>query len=768
MESTSPGKWVNYQVTPPHTSHCGWDTLEWPGRCVVVAFQDEFVAQSQTERVALGAQISEFLDQADERLKKALVEVLESTARLGGRFRLVHLLDALLAEPTAAERLSAEQRTVARAKFAELIRAEPAGDGRAVSAHVQDLLKLSLAAAQDHGASCITPLTLLEVCMSATTFTDPDWVRAQELLRVAGFAPFQVATAVVGAARADFTFASLGFGTDLTAMARGGVWATCPLIGCERELKRLAQLISSGSDSACVVGEPGVGKSVLVYGLAYHIAHGTRPLIPPALDSTAIVMITATNLLAGTGERGGLEQKIEQMLAFFRKNPLVIPFFDEVHTLLNTEDEASRVIATALKPPMARGQFRCIGATTDREFARFIAADEAMNSRFSRILVPEPGHEDAAKMISGTLSNLFDAGTPAAKVRILPEAIQAAVKLSARYLRSDRLPRKGVRLLRMAVAEKAYAVATGAASEGPTTEQDVAATLSDLSGIPIDSLVDDESAAGRLREDLRRIRGQASAVNAVVSWLRMQSCGWLDPRRPRGRFLFLGPPGVGKTELAMQLAESVMRDRGSLVVKNMAEYKGEGSRSKFMGADPGYVGFGQTPTIYSKIMMRPFSVVVLDELEKAHPELTDPLLSVLDGYAEDSQGRWVDFSQCIFVMTSNAIQIPAPSRLNEDLIRRALVAQGGMWQPALVDRIDRVVLFNALDEAALLEILGDMVERRKRSAAKPLPERINSPEAREEILREATREGPSSARGMERSLTRWLILEGRRAESTST
>jgi ATP-dependent Clp protease ATP-binding subunit ClpA len=238
----------------------------------------------------------------------------------------------------------------------------------------------------------------------------------------------------------------------------------------------------------------------------------------------------------------------------------------------------------------------------------------------------------------------------------------------------------------------------------------------------------------------------------------MNARGWVDPRRPRGRFLFLGPPGVGKTELALALADEVMKDRGSLVVKNMAEFKGESARSRFMGADPGYVGFGETPTIYSRVMMRPYSVVVLDEFEKAHPSLADPLLSVLDGSAEDSQGRTVDFAQCVFVMTSNAIDVPSDEDAPEEALRHALRELGGIWQPPLVDRLDRIVLFRPLDSETLLRILDGLVARRRAEAVHPLPEGIDTEEARREILGWATETaGAASARGLERALLRWLV-----------
>jgi ATP-dependent Clp protease ATP-binding subunit ClpA len=239
----------------------------------------------------------------------------------------------------------------------------------------------------------------------------------------------------------------------------------------------------------------------------------------------------------------------------------------------------------------------------------------------------------------------------------------------------------------------------------------------------------------------------------------LYASGFLDQRRPRGRFLFLGPPGVGKTELASTLADEVLRDRGSVISVNMGDYRKEDALGKFMGASPGYVGFGQTPTLYSKVMMRPYSVVILDEFEKASPELANPLLAILDGSAEDSQGRFVDFSQCIFVLTSNAIMsagdgIPGAS---EDAIRDMLLEAGGIWTMPLVDRIDRVVLFDPIGTNVLYEILDRMIESRRRVATRALPPSLDTQEARDAIVASAATGGASpSARRLERSLLAWL------------
>ncbi len=676
----------------------------------------------------------------------------------------VHLADALLDESSTRARTGDELRVRAKAALATQIAGLPSTNGSAgrFDFSISTLVDPAIALARDWGAERVSPLALLTVGLTSGLLMDSESVRTQEALRAAGLTveglvPPREADQI---ARADFTYRSLGFGLDLTAMARAAFWAQSPLVGMERELRRLVMSISSGGDSIVLVGEPGVGKSALVFGLAYHIAHQTRPLIPTVMDSWTIVMISTVNVLAGTGGRGELEERLDHMLTFFRKNPTVIPFFDEIHTLLDTDDASARSVATAIKPPMVSGQFRCLGATTDREYARFIANDEALNSRFTKVLLPEPDEESTIKIIEGVQGNLIPPAMRDIGVTLTKEGLRTAVRMTSRYQRTDRQPRKTIRLLRSVVSEKAYAIRIGAdATDGAISAADIASTFSDISGVPVDELTEDRPGFYvRLREHVAtKVLGQDPAIDAVTSWLALHSKGWVDPRRPRGRFLFLGPPGVGKTELALALAEEVMRDRGSVIIKNMAEYQGEGARNRFMGADPGYLGFGQTQTLYAQVMMRPYSVIVLDELEKAHPSLGDPLLSLLDGRGEDAQGRGVDFAQCILVLTSNALHSEMGVAGSEESLRRGLLALGDIWQPPLVDRIDRIVLFRALDRDVLLRILDLLIEVRRQRALQPLPTSIDSPEERNIILNWATEgEEVPSARRLERALLRWL------------
>ena len=685
---------------------------------------------------------------------------------------LAHLLDRLLDEKSIRSRVDEAVRTRAQAALAEYVSSFPKDDHPGSFAFVlEDFARPAMELARDSSSTKVTPVIFLATCLSAAIDTDAQSSRAREALRAAGLThDLLVPKADPEAAqRADFTFQSLGYGTDITAMVRAGFWTACPLVGMEAEMKRLAIVLTSMRYSAAVVGEPGVGKSAFIQGFAWHLVRGTRPLIPPRMDSWTVVMIEAVDLMKGTGVRGDLETRVKDMTSFFKRNPTVIPFFEEVHRLLDSDDTASRSVATALKPPMALGLFRCVGVTTDREYSRFIASDDAMNSRFRKILLPEPDQDTAVRIIKGARANLLSGRAREIGVDLDDEAIGAAVRITSTYQKSDRLPRKAINLLAETVSKKVYDVET---LPQPISRQvmasDVAEFFSDVTGIPVDDLSDDRNAYyRRLADRLKtQIKEQDHAIDGVTSWLALHSSGWVDPRRPRGRFLFLGPPGVGKTELALALAAEVMRDRGSLITLNMGDFKGESARNKFLGADPGYVGYGQTPTIFTKVMMRPYSVVVLDEIEKADPSLADVLISVLDGHGEDSQGRAVDFSQCIFVMTSNAIMTGAqdedgqpsdpPAGRDDGPIRRRLRKSRGIWTPAFVDRIDRITLFRSLSVRALAEILDGMIDVRRRQTRRPLPAAIDSVEAKAAIIAAAREGDHASARRLERALLTWL------------
>ncbi|MFN7916972.1 MAG: AAA family ATPase [Vicinamibacterales bacterium] len=691
---------------------------------------------------------------------------------------LSHLVDRLVEEESIRLRVDDDVRRRARVAIAEQLASLPSdpAPGR-FAFQLPALAKPALSLARDSGAAKVSPVVFLAACLSPRIELDPISARTQEVCRSVGLTHESLAPAPDREAvrRADFTLQSLGFGTDVTAMARAGFWRACPLFGMGAELRRLAVVLSSMSYSAAVVGEPGVGKSAFIQGFAWHIVHKTRPLIPTDMDGWTVVMVEAADVMRGTSGRGDLETRVKEMLTFFRKNPTIVPFFEEVHRLLDTDDPASRSVATALKPPMAYGLFRCVGVTTDKEYSRFIASDEAMSSRFRKILLPEPDEATAIEVIRGAKANLLSSKARDLGIAIDDGAIETSVRVTSTYQKADRLPRKAINLIGEAVTNKIYDVQTAGSAESVSrtvTGHDVALFFSEVTGIPVDDLVDDrDDYYERLAQRLStQVHGQDHAVDAVTSWLALHASGWVDARRPRGRFLFLGPPGVGKTELAMSIAGEVMRDRGSVITLNMGDFKGESARNKFVGADPGYIGFGQTPTIFTRVLMRPYSVVVLDEIEKADPSLADVLLAVLDGRGEDSQGRAVDFSQCIFVMTSNAVyELPELARDaaegadNEDQILRAALTQlGGIWTPPLVDRLDRIALFRPLSGRALEAILEGMIAARRQQSRRPLPSEIDVPRERQGILASASDSSGTSARRLERALQQWLSARAKR------
>jgi ATP-dependent Clp protease ATP-binding subunit ClpA len=745
-------------------------------------------------------------NKADGSLVNVLLQAINEARANGRDTYLSDVIYYLLDENSVRARVPREIRVKCRADLTKQQDGSSSGS-QAAGGFAFDLELLTdpaIRLSDDCGADRVTPIIFLATCLSPKLFSDLTSLRAQEVtlragLRVETLLPHGNGNGAQ-ADRLDFTYQSLGYGTDLTAMARAGSWETCPAIGVEDQIDQLAELISFSSGSVVLLGEPGVGKSALVYGLAYYIGQGS--LI--GLEDFTIISIRPTDIVAGSGVRGSMEDRLNGMVRFFHQNPNVIPFFDEIHALFDPDDSSAKTISNTLKPPMASGAFSCIGASTDQEYARFIAIDKPLDDRFTKILIQEPDNQTTIKIINASQDNIIPRQVRQLNVTVSADAIGRAVEITSRYQRTDRQPRKTIRLLKRTVAAAARQVIVSKQPSIEISAQDVAEKFSKLSGIPLDHLDDKREAYyQRLEQSLKTsVLGQDKAIEAVTLWLSMQARGWVNPKRPRGRFLFLGPPGVGKTELALQLAEQVMRDRGSLVVKNMGEFKGEGARSKWMGADPGYIGYGQTATVYNRVLMRPFSVVVLDEIEKANPELSDVLLSALDGFAEDSQGRWVDFSQCIFILTSNSLahlageshskaqliellgvlgdenpgdldelseeelrqrfsELTAANEghLGEGQLRQLLLRRGGIWQPPLLDRIDRIALFRPLNAMALLQILDQMIAARQRESSRELPAALKEEGARREILGEAINMtgGAFSARALERALLDWLI-----------
>ena len=494
------------------------------------------------------------------------------------------------------------------------------------------------------------------------------------------------------------------FGRDLTQLARDG--KIDPVIGRQKEIERVIQILSRRTkNNPCLIGEPGVGKTAIAEGLALKIVSGE---VPEMLKNKRIISLDLTGMVAGTKYRGDFEERIKKVIDEVKAADDIILFIDEVHTLIGAGSAEGAVdAANILKPSLARGELQVIGATTIEEYRKHIEKDAALERRFQPITVGEPTEEEAVEILKG-LRDKYEAHH---KVKITDEAINAAVKLSTRYIGDRYLPDKAIDLIDEAAsrvrlqtftappeikdleekqkeleAEKQSAVSaqeferaaelrdkekkvsseleqkkkewmqqTGH-SRDEVTATDIAQIVSAWTGIPLTQLTTEESERLLHMEDElhRRIVGQDEAVKAVSRAIRRGRVGLKDPKKPIGSFIFLGPTGVGKTELCKALAAAMFGDENAMIRLDMSEYMEKHTVSRLVGSPPGYVGFDEGGQLTEKVRRKPYSVILFDEIEKAHPDVFNVLLQILDdGILTDSQGRRVDFKNCVIIMTSN-------------------------------------------------------------------------------------------------------------------
>ncbi len=570
------------------------------------------------------------------------------------------------------------------------------------------------------------------------------------------------------------------FSTDLTELANNG--KIDPVIGREKETNRLIEILSRRTkNNPCLIGEPGVGKTAVVEGLALLVQKGN---VPETIKDKRVVTLDIASVLAGTKYRGEFEERIKSIMEEVKKAGDVILFIDEIHTIVGAgASEGAVDAANILKPALSRGEIQVIGATTIDEYRKYIEKDAALERRFGSVMVDEPTIEDTIKILSG-LREKYEAHH---KVKITDSAIEAAVKLSVRYIGDRFLPDKAIDLIdetssRIRIknitapsniselegelsslkAEKEAAVNEQKFEEAgrihakekelenqlkaekekweegknqnsaEITDTDIADTITNITGIPVNKLAKEEqSKLVDLEATLKeRVIGQDEAVTAVAKAVRRGRIGLKDPKRPQGSFIFCGPTGVGKTELSKALAHSVFGDENAIIRIDMSEYMEKHSVSKLIGAPPGYVGFDEAGQLTEKIRRKPYSVVLFDEIEKAHPDVFNILLQVLeDGHLTDSHGRRVDFKNTIIIMTSNlgSSVNSQPKRLgfstsddavreeNEKIRENVMNALKSNFRPEFLNRLDEIVIFNKLTSSDIEKITRIMLsEIRKR------------------------------------------------------
>ncbi len=497
------------------------------------------------------------------------------------------------------------------------------------------------------------------------------------------------------------------YSRDLTKLASEN--RLDPVVGREKELIRLIQILTRRTkNNPCLIGEAGVGKTAVVEAVAQRIVSGA---VPDMLKQHRICSLDLSSMVAGAKYRGDFEERIKSVVEEVVKSGNIILFVDEVHTLIGTGSAEGAVdAANILKPQLARGEFQLIGATTTEEYRRFIEKDAALERRFQSVLVEEPS-EETAKNILLALRDRYETFH---RVSISEKAIEAAVRLSVRYLPQRRLPDKAIDLMDEACSR----VALLRDKILPTVEEkDVAAVLELYTGIESGELTTDENR--RLlsleTEIHKRIVGQEKAVSAVARAIRRSRTGLRNPKRPVGTFLFTGPSGVGKTELAKALARALFGDEKALIRFDMSEYNDRSAVNKLVGSPPGYVGYEDGGKLTESVHRHPYSVVLFDEIEKADPGVYNLFLQMMDdGVLTDAQGKKVDFTNCVLIMTSNvgAEKVISGTSLGFLTVEKVLSEREKSvlgevkrtFRPEFISRIDETVIFEKLDEKTAAEI----------------------------------------------------------------
>ena len=615
--------------------------------------------------------------------------------------------------------------------------------------------------------------------------------------------------------------------TDLTAQAEEG--RLDPVLGREQEMYRLMQILSRRTkNNPCLVGEPGVGKTAVVEGLAQRLASG---VVPEKMKDKRIYTLDLPGLIAGSKYRGEFEERMKGLISEVKSNGNIILFLDEIHTMIGAGGAEGAIDASSiLKPSLARGEMQLIGATTITEYRKYIEKDAALERRFQPVTVEEPSQEQCVQILRGLRGKYENHH----RVTISDKALEAAVRMPQRYITDRNLPDKAINVMDEACSkvslkgyrvpdnltaleetvkelavQKEEAIRKGDFTEASliqkeqtqaeekldsvkkrfrkrtavlkpeVTEEDIAEVVSAWTKVPVQKLA--ESDADRLKklENVlhKRVIGQEEAVSAVARAVRRGRVGLKDPRRPIGSFLFLGPTGVGKTELSKALAEALFGSEESMIRVDMSEYMEKHSVAKMIGSPPGYVGHEEGGQLSDQVRTHPYSVILFDEIEKAHPDVFNILLQVLDdGHITDSQGRKVDFSNTVIIMTSNAgaKAIVDPKKLGfavkEDpagdykrMKQNVMDEVKMIFRPEFLNRIDEIIVFHALDKTHMKKIVTLMCRDLTKRLEDQMGIRLTLRESAKALIVEKGTDAKYGARPLRRALQ--TELEDKLAEA---
>lgn len=606
------------------------------------------------------------------------------------------------------------------------------------------------------------------------------------------------------------------FCTDMTARAEEG--RLDPVIGREKEMYRLMQVLSRRTkNNPCLIGEPGVGKTAIIEGLAQRIASG---VVPEKMKDRRIYTLDLPGLIAGSKYRGEFEERMKGLIAEVESSGNVILFLDEIHTMIGAGGAEGAIDASSiLKPSLARGEMQLIGTTTITEYRKYIEKDAALERRFQPVSVEEPAADQCVDILRG-LKEKYESHH---KVSIEESALDAAVQLSARYITDRNLPDKAIDVLDEACSkvslrgyrvpdnltaleetlkelgvQKEESIRNGdfteasliqkeqeqaesrllalkkrfekrSASRHPSvTEDDIAEVVSDWTKVPVQKLTESDAERLKKLESIlhKRVIGQDEAVSAVARAVKRGRTGLKDPKRPVGSFLFLGPTGVGKTELSKALAEALFGDESAMIRVDMSEYMEKHSVAKMIGSPPGYVGHEEGGQLSDQVRTHPYSVVLFDEIEKAHPDVFNILLQVLDdGHITDSQGRKVDFSNTVIIMTSNAgaKAIIEPKKLGfsakEDpagdykrMKQNVMDEVKMIFRPEFLNRIDETIVFHALDKSHMKKIVTLLCRDLTKRLSDQMGIRLTLRESAKNLIAEKGTDTKYGARPLRRAL----------------